>query len=102
MQTRDPRDAPPPRPIAIGDFVRLRRDEPGDFVTARAGDWGQVSRVNRDATVDLMLAGYCRPRTTPQPRANAIPLGILERCDAFGRTPSAVPRRRHWGTGEGS
>lgn len=100
MQTRDPRDAPPTRPIAIGDFVRLRRDEPGDFVTTRAGDWGQVARVNRNATVDLMLAGYCRPRTTPQPRATSIPLSIVERCDAFGRPPAATPRRRVWGTGE--
>ncbi|WP_203074136.1 hypothetical protein [Falsiroseomonas ponticola] len=96
MQTHD---AAPARPLAIGDFVRLRRDEPGEFVTARAGDWGQVSRVYRNGTVDLMLAGYCRPRTTPQPRATSIPLSIVERCDAFGRPPPVQPRRRVWGTG---
>lgn len=100
MRTHDLQDAPPPRPIAIGDFVRLRRDEPGDFVTARAGDWGQVARVNRNATLDLMLAGYCRPRTSPQPRATSIPVSIVERCDAFGRLVAAGPRRRVWGTGD--
>ncbi|NGM21853.1 hypothetical protein G3576_17650 [Roseomonas stagni] len=100
MQTRDSRDAPPNRPIATGDFVRLRRNEPGDFVTAHAGDWGLVERVNRNATVDLMLAGYCRPRTSPQPRATSIPLSIVERCDAYGRPPAATPRRRVWGSGD--
>lgn len=100
MRTHDLHNASPSPPITAGDFVRLRRDEPGEFVTARAGDWGQVARVNRDSTVDLMLAGYCRPRTSPQPRANAIPLSIVERCDAFGRVDTTAPRRRAWGTGD--
>jgi hypothetical protein len=99
MRIHDTSDRSPSRPIEAGDFVRLRRDEPGDFVTARAGDWGRVTRLNRDSTVDLMLAGYCRPRTTPQPRAQSIPLSIIEPCDAFGRTPLASPRRRVWGSG---
>jgi hypothetical protein len=95
MHSPIPTEDPSARPLAAGDFARLRRDEPGDIVTAFAGDWGQVIRVNRNGTADLMLAGYCRPRTASSPRALSIPLSILDRCDAFGRPPSA-PRRRVW------
>lgn len=98
---RFPDDAPSPaRPLAAGDHVKLRRDEPGEFVTAFAGDWGQVIRVNRDGTVDLMLAGFCRPRTSPRPRALAVPRSIVERCDAFGRPP-AMEKPRYWAGRDG-
>ena len=99
MRNPIPAEDPPAHPLASGDFVRLRRDEPGEFVTAFAGDWGQVMRVNRDGTADLMLAGFCRPRTASAPRALSIPLSIIERCDAFGR-PQQAARRRHWANPE--
>ena len=95
MRTPFQAEDPPARPLAAGDYARLRRDEPGDIVTAFSGDWGQVSRINRDGTADLMLAGFCRPRTAPSPRALSIPISILERCDGYGRA-TVAPRRRNW------
>ncbi|HYZ32021.1 MAG TPA: hypothetical protein VE684_07020 [Crenalkalicoccus sp.] len=67
-----------------GDFVRLRRDEAGPIVLARAGDWGQVIAV-RGAMMDLRLAGHCRPRTTALPLALDIPWGLVEPCDRRGQ-----------------
>ncbi len=89
------------RPFAAGDFVKLRRDEPGPIVTAFAGDWGQVSKVNRDGSLDLTFAGYSRPRTASSPRAMGVPGRIVERCDAYGK-PLSEERGRHWaGSGAG-
>ncbi|MGG5809542.1 hypothetical protein [Falsiroseomonas sp. CW058] len=82
------------RGLAPGDLVRLRRDEPGPLVTAFAGDWGKVLQVNWDGTLDLLLAGYCRPRTDPTDRALSVPRACLEPCDSFGRSLGAGGR--HW------
>jgi hypothetical protein len=80
--------------IGIGDFVRLKRDEPGPLVTAFSGDWGKVLRINSDGSVDLQLAGYSRPRTDPASRAMAVPRGCVEPCDGFGR--KLLLDLRHW------
>lgn len=67
-----------------GDFVRLLRDEPGDPVTARAGEWGHVVRNAGPAGIDVRLAGFSRPRTTELPMATGIPASILVPCDRRG------------------
>jgi hypothetical protein len=73
-----------PRPIyEVGDFVRLKRDEPGPVVTARAGDWGRVTRVSPRG-VDVMLAGYCRPANARVSVATGLPVWMLAPCDTRG------------------
>jgi len=73
-----------PMPIyEVGDFVRLRRDEPGPVVTAREGDWGRVARVSQRG-VDVQLAGYCRPRDARVTIANSLPRWLLLPCDERG------------------
>ena len=75
-----------PRPIyEVGDFVRLRRDESGPIVTARAGEWGRVTRVGPRG-VDVLFAGFCRPATARVPSATGLPLWLLSPCDARGLT----------------
>lgn len=67
-----------------GDMVRLLRDEPGDPVTAHAGDWGVVVRNRGAAGVDVRLAGHSRPRTARMSVASGLPASILAPCDRQG------------------
>ena len=80
-----------------GDFVRLLRDEPGDPVTARAGEWGEVVRNAGQAGIDVRLAGFPRPCTTELAMATAIPARILVPCDRRGVGISLQRDLRHGG-----
>lgn len=74
-----------PVPIfEAGDMVRLTRDEPGDPVTARAGDWGSVMRRWPDGGIDIRFAGYSRPKGASLPIATHVPSSILVPCDQRG------------------
>ena len=53
------------RPIPIlevGDLVRLTRDEAGPDPTALAGEWGRIRRITDRGGLEIVLAGYSRPR----------------------------------------
>jgi hypothetical protein len=67
-----------------GDLVRLLRDEPGELVTARAGEWGMVVRNRGSGGIDVRLAGHSRPRTTRMPVASGLPPSLLAPCDRLG------------------
>jgi hypothetical protein len=67
-----------------GDLVRLLRDEPGDPVTAHAGEWGMVERNRGSAGIDVRLAGHSRPRTARMPVASGLPPSLLVPCDRLG------------------
>ncbi len=67
-----------------GDMVRPTRDEPGEAVTARPGDWGEVQRNAGTEGIDICLAGYSRPRRADLPVATRIPASILVPCDRAG------------------
>lgn len=67
-----------------GDLVRLIRDEPGDVVTARAGEWGEVLRNGGAEGLDIRFAGYSRPRTTDLPVALNVPSSRVVPCDRRG------------------
>jgi hypothetical protein len=67
-----------------GDLVRLERDEPGEPVTAHAGEWGVVVRNRGADGVDVRLAGHSRARTTRMPVATGLPSWILAPCDRHG------------------
>jgi hypothetical protein len=68
-----------------GDLVRLQRDEPHKPVTAFAGDWGRVLRVNPDGSLDIKLAGYSRANDDTITRASSIPWDRVEACDHRGK-----------------
>jgi hypothetical protein len=73
-----------PLPIyEVGDFVRLRRDEPGPVVTARAGDWGQVKRIGQRG-IDVQFAGFSRPLKARLAIATGLPSWLLAPCDGRG------------------
>jgi hypothetical protein len=80
-----------------GDLVRLRRDEQGPIVTAFAGDWGRITQVHPDGSVDIKLAGYGRSSADSITRATGVARRLLEPCDTQGRATLAMPRSV-WGT----
>lgn len=68
-----------------GDLVRLRRDEDGPLVTAHAGDWGRVTKVHGDGSLDIRFAGFSRAKDAPLVRAVAVARSRVEPCDDLGR-----------------
>lgn len=79
--------------IEVGDLVRMRRDEGGEFVSAKAGEWGEVMRTG-GGQLDLLLAGFSRPRTADMPVARGISIHLVEPCDRQGRSMKATPGLR--------
>jgi hypothetical protein len=68
-----------------GDLVRLMWNEDGPMVTAFAGDWGRVLKVNRDGSLDIKFAGYSRGKDANLVRAMAVARSRVEPCDEEGR-----------------
>ena len=48
--------------LEVGDLVRLIRNEGGPTPAAQAGEWGKIRHVTGSGTLDIVLAGYSRPR----------------------------------------
>jgi hypothetical protein len=67
----------------VGDYVRMRRDEPGAVVTAREGEWGRVRRVG-PAGIDVVFAGHSRPAHAALSVGTGLPAWVLEPCDRRG------------------
>ena len=80
-----------------GDLVRLKRDEDGPLVTAFAGDWGRVTKVHPDGSLDIKFAGYSRAKDANMLRALAVPRSRVEPCDEVGR-PRARGTAAVWDT----
>jgi hypothetical protein len=80
-----------------GDLVRLCRDEDGPIVTAFAGDWGRVTRVHPDGSLDIRLAGYGRAKDAQLVRAVAVARSRVEPCDEQGR-PRMRGKAAVWNT----
>jgi hypothetical protein len=80
-----------------GDLVRLKRDEDGPLVTAFAGDWGRVMRINPDGSLDIKFAGYSRAKDAGMVRAMAVSRSRVEPCDQQGR-PLLRGRSAVWDT----
>jgi hypothetical protein len=68
-----------------GDLVRLCRNEDGPLVTAHAGDWGRVTKVHPDGSLDIKFAGYSRAKDASLMRAVAVARSRVEPCDEAGR-----------------
>lgn len=77
-----------------GDLVVMLVKEPGDFSTAKAGDWGKVTAVDSSGRLTITLAGYSLPHSAPLRSISDISQRIVMPCDARGK-PQAPPPRMH-------
>lgn len=75
------------RPIPIlkvGDPVRLTRAEAGPAPTALAGAWGEIRRITERGRLDILLAGYSRPRGVALASVSDFPTTNVIPCDHRG------------------
>jgi len=75
------------RPIPIlevGDLVRLTRAEAGPDPTALAGEWGRIRRITERGRLDILLAGYSRPRGVAMALVSNIAATNVIPCDHRG------------------
>lgn len=92
------------RPIPIlevGDLVRLIRDEYGPSPTAQAGEWGKIRAITGRGTLDIVLAGYSRPRGVALSMVSDIPVTNVVPCDHRG-VALELPKWANWRKGEAS
>lgn len=55
-------DGRPIPTLEVGDLVRLTHAEVGPAPSAQAGEWGKIRRITERGSLDILLAGYSRPR----------------------------------------
>jgi len=75
------------RPIPIlevGDLVRLTRAEAGPAPTAQAGEWGKIRRITDRGDLEIVLAGYSRPRGVALAMVSDFPATNVIPCDHRG------------------
>ncbi|MCO6419251.1 hypothetical protein JYK14_24265 [Siccirubricoccus sp. KC 17139] len=83
--------------VAPGGLVMLIADEPGDFGTAKAGDWGKVVAVDGDGLLTILLAGYSLPPSAALRSISDISPRIVTPCDSRGQ-PTGAAARKQWET----
>ncbi len=92
------------RPIPIlevGDLVRLTRDEAGPVPTAQAGEWGKIRSISDKGRLDIMLAGFSRPRGVALAMVTDVPATNVIPCDRRG-VALELPKWSNWRKGEAS
>lgn len=92
------------RPIPIlevGDLVRLTRSEAGPAPTAEAGEWGKIRRITERGALDIVLAGYSRPRGVALSMVSDIPVTNVVPCDHRG-VALELPKWSNWRKGKAS
>lgn len=91
-----------PMPILeVGDLVRLTRAEAGPSPTAQAGEWGKIRRISDKGTLDIMLAGYSRPRGVALAMVSDFPASNVIPCDHRG-VALELAKWENWRRGEAS
>ena len=91
------------RPIPIlevGDLVRLTRAEAGPTPTAQAGEWGKIRRITEKGSLDIMLAGYSRPRGVALALVSDFPATNVIPCDHRG-VALELPSWSNWRKADG-
>jgi hypothetical protein len=64
--------------------VRLTRDEAGPDPTALAGEWGRIRRITDRGGLEIVLAGYSRPRGVALALVSDFPATNVIPCDHRG------------------
>jgi hypothetical protein len=70
--------------LEVGDLVRLTRAESGSAPTAQAGEWGKIRRITDRGGLDIVLAGYSRPRGVALALVSDFPATNVIPCDHRG------------------
>jgi hypothetical protein len=92
------------RPIPIlevGDLVRLIRAEAGPVPTAQAGEWGKIRSISDKGRLDILLAGFSRPRGVALAMVTDIPATNVIPCDHRG-VALELPKFANWRKGSAS
>jgi hypothetical protein len=95
---------PDGRPIPIlevGDLVRLTRAEAGPNPTAQAGEWGKIRSITERGGLEIVLAGYSRPRGVALAMVSDFPATNVIPCDQRGLALD-LPKWANWRKADGS
>jgi hypothetical protein len=95
---------PDGRPIPIlevGDLVRLTRAEAGPSPTAQAGEWGKIRSITERGGLEIVLAGYSRPRGVALAMVSDFPATNVIPCDHRGLALD-LPKWSNWRKADGS
>jgi len=87
--------------LEVGDLVRLTRAEAGPSPTAHAGEWGKIHRITERGGLDIVLAGYSRPRGVTLALVSDFPPTNVIPCDHRG-VALELPKWSNWRKGEAS
>ncbi|MFN9335045.1 MAG: hypothetical protein ACK53U_10225 [Alphaproteobacteria bacterium] len=87
--------------LEVGDLVRLTRAEAGPSPTAHAGEWGKIRRITERGGLDIVLAGYSRPRGVTLALVSDFPPTHVIPCDHRG-VALELPKWSNWRKGEAS
>lgn len=88
-------DGQPVPILEVGDLVRLTRGESGPAQTAEAGEWGRIRRITERGALDIVLAGYSRPRGVALSMVSDIPVTNVVPCDHRG-VALELPKWSNW------
>ena len=86
------------RPIPIlevGDLVRLTRAEAGPAPSAQAGEWEKSRRITERGSLDIVFAGYSRPRGATLDMVSDFPAINVIPCDHRGLALE-LPKWSNW------
>jgi hypothetical protein len=70
--------------LEVGDLVRLTCAEAGPVPTAQTGEWRKIRRITDRGDLEIVLAGYSRPRGVALAMVSDFPATNVIPCDHRG------------------